>query len=44
MGMCHQKVIKVKSLGDLYISQEAFLLGEVIPWQRKAINVSSPLC
>jgi hypothetical protein len=30
MGMCHQKVIKVKSLGDLYISLEAFLFGEVI--------------
>jgi hypothetical protein len=31
MGMCHQKVTKVKFLRDLFITSEAFLFGEVIP-------------
>jgi len=30
MGMCHQKVMKVKPLRDLSIPSEAFVFGEVI--------------
>jgi hypothetical protein len=31
MGMCQQKVIKVKPLRDLNASLEAFVFGEAIP-------------
>jgi hypothetical protein len=31
MGMCHQKVMKLKPLMGSFTPLEAFVLGEVIP-------------
>jgi hypothetical protein len=44
MGMWHQKVPILKPPRDFYTPLEAFVFGEVISWQRKAINASLPLC
>jgi hypothetical protein len=40
MGMCHQKVMKVKPLRDLSIPLVAFLFKEVIRWPQGMSSAS----